>query len=207
MTACCCRLTHPAKTRTRKASGGGSESTAPSVRREVDAVQGAANLDSCAIKVGRLPSRQASHSCLEHADYRAIQPGLSFRTGRDSVAVDASGAVIVAGQVDGVVTAAKFSADGTMLWRRIIGPGWSPVVAVHPDGEYVVLTNYALSRLDQDGNVFWQRPFQDSFAFGYVAFDASGNIIVAWGVGDFVVTKFAPDGQELWRRRIDVLDD
>src|SRR5262249_35772351 len=82
MTACCCRLTHPAKTRTRKASGGGSESIAPSVRREVDAVQGAANLDSCAIKVGRLPSRQASHSCLEHADYRAIQPGPSFRTGR-----------------------------------------------------------------------------------------------------------------------------
>src|ERR1700704_2415791 len=41
MTACCCRLTQPAKRRTTKASGGGSESMAQSLPREVGGMQGA----------------------------------------------------------------------------------------------------------------------------------------------------------------------
>src|SRR3954463_3097771 len=82
MTACCCRLTQPAKSSTTKASGGGSESIyaerAPKgcgntrnarfekARNQLADFQG--------IAIGRLPRMRRF--------IRAIRPGPSFRTGR-----------------------------------------------------------------------------------------------------------------------------
>src|SRR5262249_47334880 len=105
MTACCCRLTHPPKTRTRKASGGGSESMAPSVRREVGAVKAPQILDSDAVNVGRLPGPQASHSCLEHADYPAVAGQFDRPTPRVGASFDDSAYASRRGRFERVTSA------------------------------------------------------------------------------------------------------
>ena len=66
-----------------KASGGGSESTAQSVPRELGRMQAAPASKSRAIK-HRLLGRHASGGRFECADYRATWLRPSFRRGRDS---------------------------------------------------------------------------------------------------------------------------
>src|SRR5262245_37254320 len=82
MTACCCRLTQPAKRRTTKASGGGSESNdakrAPRGWRDARRGFGGRTLSKLADSWDDKPPG----SRLELLRLSTIRPGPSFRTGR-----------------------------------------------------------------------------------------------------------------------------
>jgi hypothetical protein len=109
-----------------------------------------------------------------------------------SVAVDASGNVIVtgtfAGTVDfgggaltcagnGDIFVAKFASDGAHLWSRRFGDG-----------------NAAAAAVDASGNVIVAGYFKGAVDFG-------GGALTSAGGYDIFVAKFASDGAHLWSKR------
>ena len=112
-----------------------------------------------------------------------------------SVAIDASGNVIVAGYFSGTIDfgggaltsagysdifVAKFGSDGGHLWSKRFGDGASQYAfAVAVDAsENVIVTGY----------------FYDAVDFG-------GGALTSAGLKDIFVAKFDPDGAHLWSKR------
>jgi hypothetical protein len=113
-----------------------------------------------------------------------------------SVAIDALGNVIVAGDFwgsvdfgggaltcagNGDIFVAKFGSDGAQLWSKRFG-----------DGDY---PQYAQSvAIDASGNVIVAGYFSGTVDFG-------GGALTSAGYSDIFVAKFGPDGAHLWSKR------
>ncbi len=112
-----------------------------------------------------------------------------------SVAVDASGNVIVVGYFDGAVDfgggelvcagsvdifVAKFGPDGTHLWSKCFGDSIGQLA------EAVAV--------DASGNVFVAGHFGGTVDFG-------GGVLASAGIQDIFVAKFGSDGTHLWSKR------
>jgi len=111
-----------------------------------------------------------------------------------SVAIDASGNVIVTGDFYGVtdfgggaltstggdVYVAKFGSDGTHLWSKRFG-----------DGDYQLANAVAL---DASGSVIVTGVLNGSVDFG-------GGVLSSAGHSDIFIAKFGSDGTHLWSKR------
>jgi hypothetical protein len=157
------------------------------------------------------------------------------RLAAESVAVDPSGHVLVAGHAAGAFAGVAFGgtdafvlaldAAGGELWRRQFGSAsgdWASAVAGAPDGRTLATGTSAgdlggagdgpvfLAAFDGGGEPVWLRRFGetlDDHGVG-VAVDPEGAAYVVWyassylgsGVPRSFLSKFDPDGVELWRR-------
>jgi uncharacterized delta-60 repeat protein len=146
-----------------------------------------------------------------------------------SVATDARGNVIAAGQTTNTgtgsdFTVVKFSKIGTPLWRQDLngsgnGNDAAVSVAVDKKGNIAVAgavfnsstaTDFAVVKMDPDGTLLWEQdlhgaPLAHDQAFS-VAVDARGNVIAAGRIvntltgHDFTVVKFDSAGTLLWQQ-------
>ncbi len=105
-------------------------------------------------------------------------PDISF-----SAAVDDSGNVLVAGQVDGLITMAKYSADGVQRWNEQPGPGLSFGVAVGAS-DNVLFTGELSGTADFGGGALTSAGASDVFLVKYGAGLADPGITAIVDVGN-----------------------
>jgi hypothetical protein len=146
---------------------------------------------------------------------RGVLPGLGEAT---SVGFDnAEGTVVAAGSVavgslGSVVAAAKFGADGAVLWSEHLSSeqfGSAPVtLAVHQASGTIVVGGtlsgfFTVMRLRPDGVEEWRSAETLGGATG-IALASERTIAVGQfhegNTTDFAVTAYSPDGTEEWRR-------
>jgi uncharacterized delta-60 repeat protein len=146
-----------------------------------------------------------------------------------AVAVDATGNVVAAGQIENLGTAqdftvVKFDASGRELWRQVIDGSAATstpfdgdaanAVVVDAGGDVIAAGATRNSDTGQDftvikfngatGAELWRQVIPSAEA-RTIAVDGRGDLIVAGGVGgDFLVVKLGgADGRELWRQIIE----
>ena len=129
-----------------------------------------------------------------------------------SVAVDASGEVVVLGLVfdrlsNSKCALVKYSSGGRELWRAVLEssyagdfPHRSPQVALDPQGGIYVATHigleFATLKYDPTGSLAWSAIRRDEIFGGggatAIALDAKGNVhVTGTGGGDFLTVKYA----------------
>src|SRR6266436_1795102 len=144
----------------------------------------------------------------------------------ESVAVDGSGGVYVAGLSGTNIVTIKYTSGGVPVWTNNYGSTSSFLffggIAVDNDGNAYVLPididsdSYIAVKYDVNGNPAWTNFFKSSatstdIASG-IAVDAAGNIFVTgWsfdsssGGSTFLTINYASDGSVLWTTRYSLL--
>ncbi len=146
--------------------------------------------------------------------------GGSRSDGAFAVAVAENGDVIVAGYYHGDVWVLRLDGNGNVKWQKTYGGSDVDVaraVVVAPNGD-VIVAGYTKSfgagsydvwvlRLDENGNVKWQKTYGGSEGDGAtaVAIAPNGDIIVAggtysFGTGDVWVLRLDKNGNIKWQK-------
>jgi hypothetical protein len=140
----------------------------------------------------------------------------------ESVAVDGSGGVYVAGLSGTNIVTIKYTSGGVPAWTNTYGTTSSFLffggIAVDNDGNAYVLpddfdSDFCITvKYDVNGNPAWTNFFKSSptstDSASDIAVDAAGNIFVTAysfdpipGASTFLTIKYAPDGSVLWTNR------
>jgi hypothetical protein len=138
----------------------------------------------------------------------------------ESVAVDGSGGVYVAGLSGTNIVTIKYTSGGVAVWTNNYGSTNSSLlfggIAVDTNGNAYVLPadyqsgSFITVKYDVNGNPAWTNFFKTSptstDSAGGIAVDAAGNIFVTgwWfdsGSGGFLTIKYAGNGSLLWTKR------
>ncbi|MFA5034091.1 MAG: T9SS type A sorting domain-containing protein [bacterium] len=113
----------------------------------------------------------------------------------------------------------KYSAQGTLLWSRILNNSVSPYsdmetdVAVDNDNNIVVTgmghPNYCTVKYDSMGTELWRKNFYNGgtrYSNPHLTTDIHNNVIVSLRIGDnneSYVVKYSPAGDSLWAIQFD----
>jgi len=140
----------------------------------------------------------------------------------ESVAVDGSGGVYVAGLSGTNITTIKYTSGGAPVWTNIYGSTNSFLlfggIAVDANGNAYLLPGdyqsdfFITVKYDVNGNPAWTNLYRSlptsTDIASDIAVDAAGNIFVtgysfdsSWGGDTFLTLKYAPDGSALWTNR------
>lgn len=156
------------------------------------------------------------------AEWIRTYDGHGERDDATGIAVGPQGNVYVTGwsvveSGDNQYATVKYAPDGTQLWVATFDDPagrWDEAYAIAVDGAgnaYVTGRSYSNGfaavtiKYDADGVEQWVRRSTTAGFSKSIALDAGGNVYVA-GIGhrantqDFVLTKYSPDGDELWVR-------
>ena len=131
----------------------------------------------------------------------------------DSLAVDGSGNVYVAGFMgltsSGRTTVAivrKYDSSGQEIWTHQFDYP-APALAVDRSGNIYVAGETFVYKCGSNGDELWKRQIENFPAYGYraLAVDRSGNIYVAGCIPEnkASVRKYDSNFKELWTRRLD----
>jgi hypothetical protein len=140
----------------------------------------------------------------------------------ESVAVDGSGGVYVAGLSGTNIVTIKYTSGGVPVWTNTYGSASSFLlfggIAVDNDGNAYMLPSdfdsdsYITVKYDVNGNPAWTNFFKSSSmdTASDIAVDAAGNIFVTGssfdsGANTFLTIKYAGDGSTLWTRRYSLI--
>ena len=132
-----------------------------------------------------------------------------------AVAVDKNGDIIVAGEREEDAFVARLDGDGNVKWFKTYGGEYEDVfndVKIAPNGDIVVAGYYGATdeygsganvwilRLDENGNVKWQK------TYGGNVYDDASAVVLAPN-GDIIVTgktlSFGAGGTNIWVLRLD----
>jgi hypothetical protein len=141
-------------------------------------------------------------------------PGGANATG---IAVDSTGDLVAVGSETNVDTGidgwiAKYSPDGVQRWSQSLaspGPDADTLraVAIGPDDSIAAVGGLdgesTIRVYGADGTPRWDATAADGTAWGGVAVDAAGDVVVAGSLGaELVVRKYTPAGALVWQRRL-----
>jgi hypothetical protein len=140
----------------------------------------------------------------------------------ESLAVDGSGGVYVAGLSGTNIVTIKYTSQGVPVWTNIFGTNSSFLffggIAVDTNGNAYILPNdfdsdsFITVKYDVNGNPTWTNYFKSSFTSSdiasAIAVDAAGNIFVTGssfdsftGATTFLTLKYEPGGSVVWMNR------
>ncbi len=131
----------------------------------------------------------------------------------ESVNLDNSENLYVAGRVDGNFFVAKYNNDGTMLWSDSVTDGSAYASVLDSDG-YLYATGSSddgvyTAKYTQSGTRLWGKSYYGTWMFDSawaITTDEIGNVYVAGWTGetdtkyDLIVIKYDGDGNEEWVR-------
>jgi hypothetical protein len=146
-------------------------------------------------------------------DFRWDDPYGGGSSEAESVNLDSSENLYVAGRVSGDFFVAKYDNDGTMLWSDTVTDGSAYASVLDSDG-YLYATGKSddgvyTAKYTQDGNRLWGKSYSGTWLFHCawaMTVDDIGNVYVAGHVDnidteyDICVIKYDGDGNEEWVR-------
>lgn len=131
-------------------------------------------------------------------------------------AVDSGGNAYVTQGTAGYARTCKVDPNGIVLWTAEAqfsdGTGWGrAAIALDANGNPYVTCGSRTTKYDTEGNEQWFAIRPGPVSNDDIAVDADGDVFVSgtavWhGNGDYAVTKFGPQGAELWTSYYDNQD-
>jgi hypothetical protein len=126
-----------------------------------------------------------------------------------SIAPTPDGGVVIAGKTTGVNSQPRLlrlGADGTIVWTRTFGGGTLGVIKALADGFVAAggLNGFRMIKIDFDGNLVWDRRYQDIAGEANDLHQLPDGDFVLSGNGMFQmrVLRVSPTGEVRWHRDI-----